>query len=71
MKRPKITRTATAVIRRWIAPDGDYSLAEVKSLFGLPTYYIIAKRIGGGGETLVSRHRKRKEALDKFATLLD
>ena len=62
-RRARRYTTATCVIRSWAAQDGPYRVAEITSLFGLPKLYLAIQRQPGGGETIVSRHRKRSAAI--------
>lgn len=69
-QRARKYTTETAQIRVWrvsfpgqrSAQAGRYSLAEVKSLYGLPKQYLVIQTLPGGGQVIVSRHRKRNSA---------
>jgi len=62
-KRAHKRTTDTAVIRSWTHQDAPYRLYEITSLFGLPRYYLVAKRLVGGGEVPASRHRLKSAAV--------
>lgn len=55
--RRKVTHTA--VIRSWRTESGRYSLVEVKSLLDGARYYLAVETLPGGGQVILSRHRKR------------
>lgn len=61
-KRAKVKLTATARIKRW---QGRRAAAcEIKSLYGLPTYFAVVVPVENGGEKIVSKHRKKRIALE-------
>lgn len=70
MSRSKRRTTATGIIRQWRSED--YLVAEVKSLYGLPTVYLVIEQLSNGNQVIRSRHRKREAArrqLERFERL--
>lgn len=59
--------TAAAVIRTWQTKDRRYAVEEIKSLFGLPTRYLVVERLANGNEAIISEHRKREPAVEALA----
>lgn len=71
-KRAKKLNMETADRRVWESRCGQYKIEEIKSTFGLSTRYLALAKRDWGWE-VVSRHRKRKpamQALDKSAKLV-
>lgn len=62
-RRAKITTTAAARLRRWRCRSAPLAVVEVQSLFGLPTRYLVVRRLPNGNKRVVSKHRKQAPAL--------
>ena len=62
-KRASKRQTPTAVIREWAVRTerqvSAYSIVEVINLYGLSKRYLAVRTCAGGGQFVVSRHRKR------------
>jgi hypothetical protein len=51
-----------AVISRWSSDNG-LALVKVQSTLGLGTRWLVVERVKGGGEYVLSRHRKKSAAV--------
>ena len=65
-KRANVRSTDTAHIRTWRSRDLPGAIAEIRSLLGLPRYYLAIRLWPNGNESVVSRHRKRKAAIESL-----
>lgn len=62
-RRAKKRLTPTATIRRWTSQEASYALDEVASLYGPPRAYLVIRKLPGGQECVLGRHRKRVAAV--------
>lgn len=61
-KRAVVRQTATATLKRYNARHVPYAVVYVRSLYGLPNYWLAVKRLPNGNEEPLSRHRERGPA---------
>jgi hypothetical protein len=62
VKRAKRRVTELSEIRSWRSKDDRYVIEEVKSLYRLPTRYLVVRRLENGNEEIVSKHRTLRAA---------
>lgn len=61
-KLATIKETPAAIIRSWRHDSGAYRVAEIRSLYGLPTYFVAIRRLANQNEFVLGRYRKRSPA---------
>ena len=68
-KRCRTRTTPTAIIRSWAARDAPILVEEIRSRLGLPTRYLVIRKLPNSNQTIVSRHRLRSAAFTAAARL--
>lgn len=54
----------TATLREW--KRGVFFVVEIKSDYGLPTIYLVGRRLMNGNQAPISRHRTLAAAMKRF-----
>lgn len=61
-------QTCAATIRTW--RDGQFSIAEVRSLFDGAVRFLVIETLENGNQIIISRHRKRSAAVKALPSTL-